>query len=363
MGNGGSANGGGAVPLDRYPDPAISYTAETGDPELGATNEAFEAVFGTVTSGTPLEEAAEQVGISTVGTARRFEELLGNDKPATVPAETTNGRYFLRVLPPRDASKGYVLLIKSEAVAPDTSAHSPMDNRRDNRTGATEHGANRFDIDRVASVLSHDLRNPLDVAKARLRAGRESESDEHFDHVERAHGRMERIIEDVLTLSRGTEYVTPEHTVELETVVESAWETVETGPATLTIVDDLPATVADRGRVERLFENLFRNSVEHGSTGSRPESDDAVGNGDHPEITVGRLTGESEGFYVEDDGPGIPPEALSAVFEPGYSSHDHGTGLGLSIVRRIAECHGWTVEAKNGRAGARFEIRGVDQER
>jgi len=58
-------------------------------------------------------------------------------------------------------------------------------------------------------VISHDLRNPLDVAKARLRAGQETGNEDHFDHVERAHDRMEQIIQDVLTLARGSESIDP----------------------------------------------------------------------------------------------------------------------------------------------------------
>jgi signal transduction histidine kinase len=73
---------------------------------------------------------------------------------------------------------------------------------------------------------------------------------------------------------------------------------------------------------------------------------------------VGRL---DNGFFVEDDGPGIPEEMREKVFEAGYSSEEEGTGLGLSIVGTIAEAHGWTVSVTEGReGGARFELTGVD---
>jgi len=110
---------------------------------------------------------------------------------------------------------------------------------------------------------------------------------------------------------------------------------------------EVMASVEPREIRRRLFENLFRNAVEHG---------------DGPVVTVGRLDNSECGFYVADDGPGIPSEERENVFEPGYSSHEHGTGLGLSIVKRIAECHDWTVEAKNGCAGGRFEFRGIEPE-
>jgi len=50
------------------------------------------------------------------------------------------------------------------------------------------------------------------------------------------------------------------------------------------------------------------------------------------------------GFYVSDDGPGIPDQHHGRLFEYGYTTSDEGTGLGLSIVRTIAESHGWAVE-------------------
>jgi signal transduction histidine kinase len=268
-----------------------------------------------------------------------------------VGVETVANGYHARILPPTDGGHGYVFLIDGGSLDCGAStASSGAGRTRHEENDRSEQGEGgdwdeEFDIDRVASVLSHDLRNPLDVAKARLRAARETGADEHFDHVERAHERMERIIEDVLTLSRGAEYIEPDETVELRTALESAWETVETGSATLTIADGLPTTVADGDRLERLLENLFRNAVEHG---------------DHPAVTVGSLDDSTTGFYVADDGPGIPPEDHSVIFEPGYSSRDHGTGLGLSIVKRIAESHGWRVDVRNEASGVRFEIRGMD---
>ncbi|PSP62672.1 hypothetical protein BRC73_00365 [Halobacteriales archaeon QH_7_66_37] len=86
--------------------------------------------------------------------------------------------------------------------------------------------------------------------------------------------------------------------------------------------------------------------------GEPPGSTDGV------EITVGDLPG---GFYVADDGPGIPADEREQVFKSGYSTSDDGTGFGLSIVAEIAEAHGWAVDAVDADGGgARFEITGVD---
>jgi len=75
-------------------------------------------------------------------------------------------------------------------------------------------------------------------------------------------------------------------------------------------------------------------------------------------IRVGDL---DDGFYVADDGPGIPDGVRDSLFEPGQSGVDGSTGFGLAIVQEIATAHGWTVEAVESTDGARFEIRGVDR--
>jgi signal transduction histidine kinase len=101
---------------------------------------------------------------------------------------------------------------------------------------------------------------------------------------------------------------------------------------------------ADRTRLVQLFENLFRNAVEHA--------------GDAPGVVV---YATDSGFAVEDDGPGIPEDHRESVFEPGETTAEDGTGFGLAIVRSIADAHGWTVTVGDSETGgARFEVRGVD---
>jgi hypothetical protein len=140
------------------------------------------------------------------------------------------------------------------------------------------------------------------------------------------------------------------------------------------------------------------DSVGHSSTSSRPEADDAVEHGstsppsqaredagsanasepsvaDAPDdaeehgsaesesapdgstagTTTIRVGGLSRGFYVEDDGFGIPAAESEEVFEYGYSTDEEGAGLGLSIVEAVAEAHGWTVSVtESAEGGARF---------
>jgi len=198
-------------------------------------------------------------------------------------------------------------------------------------------------LEKFASVLSHDLRNPLNVATGRLELARDECESEHLPHVERAHERMGALIEDLLTLAREGEVVSDPEPVDLAALVADCWASVETRRATL-VTDTSPTIQADANRLKQLFENLIRNAIEHG--------------GEDVTVTLGELEG---GFYIEDDGPGIPESDRDAVFEVGVSAGDAGTGFGLSIAREIAEAHGWDIRITEGDAGgARFEITGVE---
>ena len=138
--------------------------------------------------------------------------------------------------------------------------------------------------------------------------------------------------------------------IALTEVARDSWQSVETRQATLE-VDGSQTVRADRSRLRQLFENIYRNSVEHGSTSSRPEGDDAT-------VTVSAMDG---GFYVADNGPGIPEADREEVFEAGYSTAEDGTGFGLRIVRQVADAHGWEVTATESESGgARFQVTGVE---
>jgi PAS domain S-box-containing protein len=233
-------------------------------------------------------------------------------------------------------------------------------------------------LEELASVVSHDLRNPLNVAAGRLEWAREECDSTHLDDAASALDRMNGLIDDLLALA-GHRRRDPDPTaVDLDAFVDRCWANVATSGATLD--HDIDRTIAaDEGRLAQLFENLFRNAVEHGSTGNRTQSGDAVEHGSTgprsqaPEDSVGHGTanGDSgvtitvgaldDGFYVADDGPGVPESERDRIFEAGYSTNENGTGLGLTIVRDVAEAHDWTIEVGESEAGgARFEITGVE---
>jgi PAS domain S-box-containing protein len=198
-------------------------------------------------------------------------------------------------------------------------------------------------LEEFASIVSHDLRNPLNVAEGYLEMARETGDTSHLSDVVDAHDRMRTLIDDILTLAREGQTVEEFEAVDLADVATDCWSLVDGRDASLSV----PATgavLSDRSRLRQLVENLYRNAVEHGQGGVT--------------VTVGDLP---DGFYVEDDGPGVPPETREQVFESGYTTSRDGTGFGLTIVAEIAEAHGWTVELTDSESGgARFEIRGVE---
>jgi signal transduction histidine kinase len=209
-------------------------------------------------------------------------------------------------------------------------------------------------LEKFVDVVGHDLRNPLSVAMGELELARETGDDEHLDAVAAEHERMVELIEDLLTLARDGRPVQSREPVAVAECASVSWSHVDTGNASL-VVDATTTVDADRGRLRRLFENLFRNAVEHGSTSNRTQSGDDA-EFEEVTVTVGDLPGD-EGFYVADDGPGVPAADRDDVFERGYSTQDSGTGFGLAIVREIADAHDWTVSVATAESdGARFEI-------
>ena len=200
-------------------------------------------------------------------------------------------------------------------------------------------------LDAFASIVSHDLRNPLNVAQGRVDLARQAaDDDEHLDAAADALDRIESIVEHTLTLAREGETVGDPEPVSIAAVAADSWATVDTGAGELAVETDRDVS-ADPDRLRNLFENLVRNAVEHGG------SDVTIRVGDLP-----------DGFYVADDGPGIPEEVADELFEPGQTGTEGNTGFGLAIVQEIANAHGWTVSATaSDEGGARFEIRGVER--
>ena len=200
-------------------------------------------------------------------------------------------------------------------------------------------------LDEFVSVVSHDLRNPIQVVSTTVELAAETGDDEYFERCQRATARMEQLLDDLLALAREQSRELEREPIEVAELVSRCWNTVETADAELDIDTD-QVVEADRGRLKQLVENLVGNAIEHAGT-------DVT-------VTIGELPRE-DGFYIADDGPGIPEADREDIFEYGYSNQPNGTGFGLTIVQQVVEDHGWDVRVtESERGGARFEILTAD---
>ncbi|MFC7072287.1 PAS domain S-box protein [Halovenus rubra] len=200
-------------------------------------------------------------------------------------------------------------------------------------------------LEEFASIVSHDLRNPLNVAMGHLEIVQSNHNSESVDQISDALNRMETLIRETLQLAKQGQMVTETQEIQLSSCLSDCWGMVDQSDATLKRTGDMTIE-GDRSRVRQLFENLFRNATEHGGS----------------DVTV-RVQCEDETIVVADDGPGIPPDKRDGIFETGQTTSEDGAGFGLAIVKEIVEAHDWEItvsESVDG--GARFEIRGFDKQ-
>ncbi|MBX0287664.1 hypothetical protein EGH22_15120 [Halomicroarcula sp. F28] len=194
-------------------------------------------------------------------------------------------------------------------------------------------------LEEFTGVVSHDLRNPLQVIDSRIELARQTGDLSHLEDAGEATRRMEELLEDLLDLAREGQVLDETDEVDLADCARRGWESVDAPEASLAVETER-VVVADESRLRQVFENLFRNAIEHG--------------GDDVTVTVADT---DDGFVVADDGPGIPPEERDSVFDLGVTSSTDGTGFGLAIVERVVAAHGWSVTAsESGSGGARFDV-------
>ena len=201
-------------------------------------------------------------------------------------------------------------------------------------------------LEQFASVISHDLQNPLNVITGYLDLVMETGNVDQLEPAANAADRMERLLNDLLTLAREGRAVGELEPTDLESVVTGAWESVETYEATLELVgfENQTTIEADESRLKEAFENLFENAIVYAG-----------------EDVAMRVEVEAETVSVADDGPGIPEDQQDKIFEHGHTG-GNGTGLGLSIVQSVIEGHDWEIKAaESSEGGARFDIQ-LDQQ-
>jgi len=410
--------------FSNVPDPAIAYDYVDGEPIVHRVNDAFEETFGYDADRVVGESVDDFIVPPTDDAESEAEELnerlqRGENVRREVTRKTVDGprHFILHVVPIRlDAENvsGYAI-------------YTDVTERRE-REAALERQNER--LDEFASIVSHDLRNPLSVAEGYVTLAHETGETDYLEKATEALDRMDELVEDLLTLARQGDSVGETAPVSLGALARDAWESVDTGDAELVVDGDMTID-ANPTRTRELLENVFRNSVEHGrardstavsrddensgtefsnhstcsrappddsaehgrsragdtasrddehsvsecssrSTSNRTSSGDSVDhspvapgdNGEHLTVRVGEAAfrgdggASSRGFFVEDDGRGLPESDRDRVFESGFTTEENGTGLGLAITKRIADAHGWEVRALGSESGgARFEFK------
>lgn len=193
-------------------------------------------------------------------------------------------------------------------------------------------------------ILAHDLRNPLNVIDGHLSLYQETEDKDHLETIDETTDRMARLVDDLLRVARQGDVVTDPEPTDIGDPIETAWESLTADTGATLQYETVDSVSSDPDRLCELFENLFRNAVEHG--------------GDNVTVRVGPL---DTGFYVEDDGSGIAEEHKTEVFDHGFTTRNDGHGYGLSVVRTIVNAHGWDIIVSDAQTGgARFEITGIE---
>ncbi len=212
---------------------------------------------------------------------------------------------------------------------------------------------------RFASNVTHELRSPLTTLRSAVenmqtrRAGMDERAARSLDLLSRAVDRFERLVEDLLEISRfdaGSVHASLEEVYVGELVLR-ALESIGDGDTPVEVDASAATTViqADKRRLEQVIANLVSNACIHGGGVER--------------IRVEECDGRAR-IAVEDRGPGVPVEDRERVFErffrtpgTGRSGDGGGVGLGLALVAEHARLHGgraWVEDRQGG--GARFVV-------
>ncbi len=202
-------------------------------------------------------------------------------------------------------------------------------------------------LGKLAGGVAHEVRNPLYAILSITEAlnqeiGNNPEYKPYIEHIQTQVDRLSRLMQDLLELGRPIE-PTNLHRESLYIICTSAinlWKksTKQKAHKVHLIQPSEPCNInvlADSSKLQQVFFNLLENAAQHSPEGS--------------EIILKILKPEKNTIkvHITDQGSGIPPEHLSRVFEPFFTTRKTGTGLGLSIVRHIIESHGGNVTIWN----------------
>jgi signal transduction histidine kinase len=206
-------------------------------------------------------------------------------------------------------------------------------------------------VGEMAAGLAHEIRNPLAAIHGAAQAlGPDADAEqsrEMLEVIEEESERLGRVVGEFLQYARpGRPAREP---LDLRELAARVARSASLGGFDLQIEieaePDAPRVHADPEQLRRAFENLVRNAWE------------AAGEGGVLRISIRTGRAGMVDIRFEDNGPGIPREEVSRIFQPFHSTKRGGTGLGLALVHRILEGHGGSVEVEGGPGtGAAFTL-------
>ena len=227
-----------------------------------------------------------------------------------------------------------------------------------------EIAAKNRDLETLLYVTSHDLREPLRAIEnfSRIVNDRYGErlDDKGQDFLRRIISgaqRLNRLLDDILTLSRSQRIGAPSEEVDGESIVSEALKRLEgkinASGARVHVAKDFHGLRVDKTWATQAIYNLIANALKFTREGAAPDVEIAPYRPEGP----GR---DAIGIVVRDRGPGIAPEHTERIFQlfqRAVGREVEGTGAGLAIVRQIAERHGGSawVEPRQG-GGSEFII-------
>jgi light-regulated signal transduction histidine kinase (bacteriophytochrome) len=215
---------------------------------------------------------------------------------------------------------------------------------------ARELGRSNAELEQFAYVASHDLQEPLrkiqafgDRLKAHCNDALDERGHDYLQRMQNAAGRLQRLINDLLTFSRVTTRAQPFVPVNLSAVARDVVSDLEVRIERTdgrVEVNGLPTVDADPSQMHQLLQNLIDNGLKF----HRPEQP--------PVVKVhGNLLGERSQIIVEDNGIGFDEKYLDRIFTIFQRLHGRleyeGTGVGLAVCRKIAERHSGTITAQS----------------
>ncbi|HOU12095.1 MAG TPA: PAS domain S-box protein [Anaerolineae bacterium] len=217
--------------------------------------------------------------------------------------------------------------------------------------------AKNAELERFTYTVSHDLKSPLitiggfvGFLEKDTLSGDTERIKADIARINEALARMQRLLDELLELSRIGRIMNPPEAVSFAAIVHEAVESVrgriEARGVEVDIAPDLPTVYGDRVRLVEVVQNLVDNACKF--MGEQP----------HPRIEIGVRQSETEPvFYVRDNGIGIEPQYHTKVFGlfDKLDPHSDGTGVGLALVKRIIETHGgkiWVESEGVGRGSA-----------